>query len=142
MIVASADLPDDERTVVFDAMNERVTGLLNPFAAIALPNYRKHLVRAEAAHRRLDALVLAAVAGAVKAETGRWPASTAELASAGELEDSEAARLAEAALVPADGDTSLSVRVPLPQAAAEDPAELVLVLGSPRTARDEKSGIR
>lgn len=135
-LIAAADLPEPDRSAAFAAVNARVTRSVNPFAAIGLPSYLGYARRADAATRRLDALVLAAAAGALHAERGRWPASLAEVAAAGEIDPSEAARLADVALEEMDGGRALSIRVPLPRADGEEPSDLAFVLRGGRTRRD------
>ena len=96
LLVAAADRPEPERAAVAAAVKARVLRSPNPFAAIALPDFGKYARRADASNRRLDGLVLAAAAGAFQAERRRWPESVTEIVATGDLDRSEAARLAGA----------------------------------------------
>ncbi len=134
-LVAAADLPDGDRAAAFAAAGARVMRSVNPYAAIALPNYTQYARRSDAAARRLDALVLAAATGAFRDDHGHWPASIAEIAAVGDVDPSEVARLAGAGFEPADGGRDLSVHVPLPPANEKEAKELVIVLRRQRGAR-------
>lgn len=65
------------------------------------------------AELRLDLLVAAAVARAIRVETGRWPTEGSGLAGAGRLEAAEASRLGRLVLAE-DRDGALDLVVPLP----------------------------
>jgi hypothetical protein len=130
-LVAAADLPDAERAAAFEAAAARLRS--SPFAAINLPDYLRYSRRADAATRRLDALLLVAAACTFRGERGRWPASVAEVEAAGDLDGAEA-RLAGAALL--HQANALLVRVPLPQVDEKGPSDLVLIVRGPQAGRD------
>lgn len=127
-VVAAADLPEEERTAAWKDVEARLMRLANPYAAIGLPDYGRYARRAEASVRRLDALVLAAAAGAFRDSLGRWPRSVAEIASFGAIDAEEAARLAEAELRVGPDGGGHSLIVPLPRADEKEPGDIRLVL--------------
>jgi len=126
-MVAAADLPPEERGEAFSSVESRLEGLINPLSYIALANYEKYALRADAALVRLDMLVLAAAAGAFRDEEGRWPRSIRELAAAGELKDEEADRLADVQIVlNSGGELRLDARPP--PGVREESGEISLTL--------------
>lgn len=80
------------------------------------------------AELRLDVLVAAALARALRAETGRWPADARGLAAPGRLDAAEASRLGRL-VVAEDRDGALDLVVPLPAVdAGGAPSEATLRL--------------
>ncbi|ABC82687.1 hypothetical protein Adeh_2917 [Anaeromyxobacter dehalogenans 2CP-C] len=127
-LTAAADLPEPVRSDAFEDIARRALRQVNPLAAIAAPGHGKYARRSDAARLRLDALVLAAGAGAFRDERRRWPSSVAELAEAGELTTDEAGRLAGARLERVDDRRALSIAVPLPHADVAQPDETLAIV--------------
>jgi hypothetical protein len=134
-LIAAADLPARERSVAWNAVRDRLKRLVNGWPATAVTDYERYALRAETLMPRLDALVLAAAAGAFREATARWPRTVGELAQAGELQEAETARLTDARLEVVDGGRAMLVIVPLSRVHEDDPEELRLRLRAPAAPR-------
>lgn len=130
-MVAAADLPEREREAAWDAALDDLKHSVNPMGQIAMPDYGRYVRRADAALRRLDALVLVCALGKHRLERGSWPVQVQALVEAGGLQPAEAYRLGKA-VIAAQSDGSLALIVPLPRADEKHAEELRLVLRSNR----------
>jgi hypothetical protein len=130
-MVAAADLPEQEREAAWEAALQDLKHSINPMAQIGMPDYGRYRRRADAALRRLDALVLVCAAGRNRMERGEWPGQVEALVEAGGLQPAEADRLGKAVLA-AQRDGSLALTVPLPRADEKHAEELRFVLRSSR----------
>jgi len=116
-LVRAAAAGPAEREASIKAVEAQAKHWMNPLMHL-LPSHLRFLQRAEAATRRLDALVFILAARSFRDLHGRWPGDVRELSAAGLLTPAEEDRC-RAARLDVDEAGALRVTVPLPQADPE-----------------------